>query len=263
MPYGTNQEVQFGVNLLDVSQDLNGADICTVLIPVGETSDGNPLTISDVAMYNETDHLCPKNITGGTTAYGKYYYNDHIFLHKSVPDCGDDELFDKEAYELYGRILMQKEFPNANTTNLLMSEATKWLADKNESLPTIECSAADLHYISGEESNEAFRIGQRVKIESAPHLIRDLYLPIYKISMNLDSGTKKMSIGTPPKRELTDITKSSSGSTRSGSSQSTSSGGSSGGSGGGGGTVTIPVKDVQVKKFGDESYHSTVNKKID
>ena len=36
MPYRTSQKITFGRNLLDVNQDLNGSDICTVLLAFGK-----------------------------------------------------------------------------------------------------------------------------------------------------------------------------------------------------------------------------------
>ncbi|MBO7450907.1 MAG: hypothetical protein J6U54_11130 [Clostridiales bacterium] len=73
--------------------------------------------------------------------------------------------------------------------------------------------------------------------------------------MNLDSGVKRITIGTPPKRELTDIIApgTSGGSTRSS--------GKSSGSGGGGGSTYIPVVDVLTKVPGAEAYKSVVTKK--
>ena len=56
MPYTTNQEVSFGVNLLDLSTKIDLSDLCTCLIPLGAsiTSDVDygvsyPLTIQSVA----------------------------------------------------------------------------------------------------------------------------------------------------------------------------------------------------------------------
>lgn len=234
MPGSTDQQAAFGLNLLDVSQDLNGADICTVLIPTG----ADDLLVNKVAVYDESNP-------------SPYDSEGHTLLHGD----SSDEIIHKEGFEKYGRVLKQKDWSDATDKDTLFQYAAEWLKDQNTDIPTIECSAADLHYLKQyKDMYSAFFVGQKVQVTSGPHGL-DRYLPIYKLSMQLDTGVKKMTIGTPPKRELTDIVKSSGGSTRSSSSGS-SSGGSSGGS------TSVPVKDVRVKKPGASSYKTVVTKKI-
>lgn len=246
VPGGTGQPAAFGLNLLELNQDLNGADIVTVLIPTGE----DDILINNNTLWNDTDHLCPHNSEGFT------------FLHNP----GDDELTWKEGYEKYGRILKQKDWSDISEKSNLQQRACEWMRDQNEEPVTVECTAADLHYLKypeyqteeGDQKYDPFFVGEKVQVVSSPHgLTKEL--PIYKISINLDSGVKRMSIGTPPKRELTDIVKTGGGSTRG---SSGTSGTSSGDSGGSSGSVTIPVKDVRVKKAGEEVYKSVVKKKI-
>ena len=79
--------------------------------------------------------------------------------------------------------------------------------------------------------------------------------------MKLDSGAKTITLGTPPKRELTDIVKNNGGSTR-GSSGATGTGGGSDSSGGGSGSTYIPVTDVKVKMPGENNFATVVKKRI-
>ena len=244
MPEESVQPVEFGLNMLDVNQDLNGADVCTVLIATGK----------DDCTFNELGDITPSEETD---------WIGH--------DAGSDEIWHQKGVERFGRVVQQKSWNEFTATggrsSGLWHKATDWLINKNKEITTIEVSAADLHYI-GDYADQAdynfFRVGMKVSVISGPHDLQQKELIIYKLSMDLDTGVKKVTIGTPPKRELTDIIapNSGSGSTRGSGSTGGGDGGSSSGSGGGGGSVTIPVKDVQVKMPGEDDYSSVVTKKI-
>lgn len=243
MPYSTTQQIVFGRNLLDVNQDLNGSDICTVLLAFGK----DDKTVSGLNKYTSEEH-----------ADGNGVYHD-----------GKDSeyLIHTEGYKKYGRVLKVKSWnditaESSSGKEQLFNKASEWLNDQNTDILTIECDAADLHYIPEEEDdNGKLRVGQKVTVLSPIHELNGSQLSIFKISMSLDSGAKHITMGTPPKRELTDIVKSGGGSTR-GSSGTTGGGGGSEGSGGGSSTVSIPVKDVQVKYPGEDKFKTVVKKKV-
>lgn len=241
VPYGADQDIQFGLNLLDLNQDLNGSDICTVVLAFGKDD-------KTVAGLNKYDEQHPYVMSSGSLIY----HNGEYIFHKT-------------AYEKYGRVVKVKNWSDmsavgADNKEQLFIKAAEWLEDQNTDTTTIECSAADLHYLKQYAEKGKLRIGQLVHVTSSIHGLEDKVLPIYKISMSLDSGAKTITMGTPPKRELTDIVKPSGGSTR-GSSGATGGGGSGSGSGGGG-SSNVPVKDVMVKYPGDEDFHTAVNKKV-
>lgn len=232
LPENSMQDVQFGYNLLDITQDLNGADICTVVIATGK----------DDIMLNT---LGNKNEDG--------------VVHIS----GSDEIYYQPGVEVYGRVIQQKSWNDYSDVSALWRKAKDWLIDKNTDIPTIECSAADLYYISdpGMIVEGPLQVGMNVKVVSGPHDFNKT-LMMYKISMDLDSGIKKVTLGTPPKKELTDIVApSSGGNSTSGNGGKDSSSGGSSGSGGGGGSVNIPVKDVKVKSRSNEDFKSVVKNK--
>lgn len=216
MPYGSGQDIQFGLNLLDINQDLNGSDICSVLIPTGSDN----LTL---ATYGAKDEEGIKH------------------------NANSSEIIHKENMNKYGRVVQQKTWDDVYEEDELWRLSSEWLRKKNDELLTIECDAADLHYAKGYEDISCFRLGSKVQVTSEPHGINK-ELTMYKISMDLNKGTKQITIGTPPKKELSDIVKTKGGSIRSGSSSSSSStgGSGSGGGGGGGGTTDVPVKKVKV-----------------
>lgn len=185
LPYGSDQDVEFGINLLDFSHDLNGADICTVLIPTG----------ADNLKLNELGNKDP------------YAEANRGVGHKS----GSDEIWYEPGVEVYGRVVGQQSFSDYSSKETLWNKARDWLVDKNTDIPTIEVDAADLHYIKEySEFKGNFKVGMNVQVISGPHDMNQS-LVIYKLSMDLDTGTKKVTLGTPPKKELTDIVAPSSG----------------------------------------------------
>ena len=195
VPDVSDQPVQFASNMLDLNQDTRAEDICTVVLPVGGQVDGVNITIASV---NE----------------------------------GSDILEDSDAIAMYGRILKIQQWNDIIDPQALKDKATEWLAKQQEDDITIETDAAELHYLDG--SVGAYRIGQMVNVISGPHGVDKEY-PILKMSMSLDSGTKKITLGTPPRKELTEL---------SGITNSTGGGSSSGGGGGGG--SSDGVRDVLV-----------------
>ena len=192
VPYASDQPVQFASNMLDLNQDTKAEDICTVVLPVGGQVDGANITIAPV-------------------------------------NQGSDILEDSDAIAKYGRILKIQQWNDIVDPQALKDKATEWLAKQQEDDITIETDAAELHYLDG--SVGAYRIGQLVNVISGPHGVDKEY-PILKMSMNLDSGTKKITLGTPPRKELTEL---------SGITNSTGGGSSSGGGGGGGSTGVTDV----------------------
>lgn len=201
------QPVKFGLNLVDISKHINGGDIKTSILPLGQEIDGERVTIISV--------------------------ND-----------GKDYL-DSEAVDTYGRILEVVEFDNIARPDELYDAASKWLSDQQFDPLTIKCNAAELNYLNN--AYPAFKVGQLVRVTSGPHLI-DKVLPLTTIDISMDSAVKQISIGTPEKREISEIYKNG---------DSYSSGGysSSGGSGGGGGSssytngdgITITNRRISVK----------------
>lgn len=192
VPDASDQPVQFASNMLDLNQDTRAEDICTVVLPVGGQVDGANITIAPV-------------------------------------NQGSDILEDSDAIAKYGRILKIQQWNDIIDPQALKDKATEWLAKQQEDDITIETDAAELHYIDG--SVGAYRIGQLVNVISGPHGVDKEY-PILKMSMSLDSGTKRITLGTPPRKELTEL---------SGITNSTGGGSSSGGGGGGGSTGVTDV----------------------
>lgn len=166
MPYGSDQPVQFAYNLLDYSSNLTSDDICTVVLPLGGNVDGHPVTIESV-------------------------------------NGGKDTLESEAGIELYGRVLKIHEWSDITDPQALKDAATTWLNDEQYDKLTIEVNAAEMHFL--DNTVGSYKMGQLITVISEPHGINK-ELPIIRLSTELDSGVKKVTIGTPPRKELTTLT---------------------------------------------------------
>ena len=226
VPYTGTQPIQFGVNLSNLAQSLDGTEIRTAILPLGDEvgTTGKRMVVNDA-------------------------------------NKGFDYV-DSKAVDTYGRILEVVEFSNCTEPKDLLKKGKKWLEDQQFDPLSIELNAADLSYVNNNYQN--FKMGQKIHVTSTPNLI-DKYFPIVKMSIALDSAIKKITIGTLPKRDLTEIYKDDnvSGGSGGGRGSSSSSGSGSSGSGSSGivyepgnATIMIKVNNVEVGRF-------TVNQAID
>lgn len=135
MPTIGIQPVQFALNLVDITIDMNVDDICTVIVPLGAEVDGKRITITDI--------------------------NEGLdYLESSYIDQ-------------YGRITKIVEFDDIYTAEELKAAAERWLNKLDYSPETISCDAAELSYI--DPSYPPFKVGQKVRVTSPAHGIDKIY----------------------------------------------------------------------------------------
>lgn len=141
-----DQQITFGVNLLDLEEYVNAADVYTYLIPLGKKDDdGNPLTI--------------ESVNGGS---------NYI---KSV-----------EGEKLYGKIERCVTWDNITDANLLKTTAQEALGKAIQEVTSIEITAVDLKLLGADV--DSIEVGQYVTVISPPHDIHDNFL-CSKIELNL------------------------------------------------------------------------------
>ena len=144
------QTIEFGENLLDLTQVATAADVYSVVIPIGaQDEDGNALTI------------------------------------KSVND-GKDYLENHEAIALYGRREAVVEFSDVTLASNLKTKGEEYLQSTIEESLTIEMKAVDLSLIN--HNVQAFRMYDWVKVISKPHSIIKSFL-LKKMEINLIDPT--------------------------------------------------------------------------
>ena len=163
------QEIRFAVNLLDIRDKQDTAEIFTILRPLGAAllgSDGEyapPLTIASV--------------------------ND-----------GRDYIKDDDAIAKYGRIWRTQTWNHIEDPAKLLEKAQEFMKIGAE-MRTITLKAIDMHFLSG--SAQAIHVGDKVHIVSPPHGL-DLEKVCCRINLDLVNPEETIyTFGEPP-RALTD-----------------------------------------------------------
>lgn len=149
----SDQVIEFGVNLLDITEYINAEDVFTVLIPLGAQQDGvesgegvsNRLTIASV--------------------------ND-----------GKDYIEDETAISLFGRITKTNTWDDITLPSNLLSSGKEFLKSGIEMAVSLTVRAVDLHMLNVDTNK--IKLGQSVRVLSLPHGL-DKYFLCSKISIDM------------------------------------------------------------------------------
>lgn len=163
------QEIRFAVNLIDIKDKNDAADVFTILRPLGASS------ISD-----EGEQNAPVTI--------------------SSVNGGKDYIQDDEAIARYGRIWKTQTWAHIEDPAKLLDKAQEYMKIGAE-LRTITLRAIDMHFLSG--SAQAIRVGDKVHIVSQPHGI-DLEKVCCKIDIDLANPENTTYTFGEPLKALTD-----------------------------------------------------------
>ncbi len=172
----SSQTIEFGINLLDITEHISAEDVFTVLVPVGATlTDGE-----------------------GNTA-GK--------LTISSVNGGKDYLEDSTAISLFGRIERVEEWSDIENASELKAEGEYFLSKNIEMAVTLSVKAVDLHLL--DVSTEKIRLGDWVRVISIPHdlnkefqctkIVYDLINPDqteYTFGVSYRSLTEQQAVGS-------------------------------------------------------------------
>ena len=142
----SDQVIQFGQNLLDLSRYVSAENVYTVIIPTGKEVDGKKTTIKEV--------------------------ND-----------GKDYIESATGVRLFGRIEKHVQFPEYTKPKWLRTAAVKELNKAILESISIEIKAVDLSLIN--PSVSGLRHGTMVRVLSIPHGI-DAYMLCRKVDINLN-----------------------------------------------------------------------------
>lgn len=163
------QPIQFSVNLLDLRDKVDAADVFTVLIPLGAS------VMGDDGEYS--DPVSIASVNGG------------------LPYIQDDD-----AVALYGKIWKSKTWNDVNDPAELLQKARKYMKT-GIATQTLTLSAIDMHFV--DESAEALRVGDHVRILSNPHGL-DMTIICAKMDIDLQNPeSTSYTFGEAP-RALTD-----------------------------------------------------------
>lgn len=155
------QKIEFGENLIDLTQESDGSNIKTGIIPLGarlEDDDGN-----------QTDeYLTIESLPDGTLSEGIVKTGDHI-LNISLS-------------EKYGAVYEVVNWDDVKIAENLQKKALDYIADSVKFKNSVTIKAIDLRLTN--EQIGAFTLGQYIRCRSEPHGIDDLYL-LRKISIDM------------------------------------------------------------------------------
>ena len=146
-----SQVIEFGENLLDISQVVSGADVATVLIPLGKSEGESQTTIKDIPDGEYTD--------GGSLQVGG-----------DIVKAGN-RIYSKAFVAEYGKIVKTETWDDVTDGQNLFKKAIARL--KGESIylsATITLKAVDLAL--ADKDIESFYWQDKIKVFSRPHGIK-------------------------------------------------------------------------------------------
>lgn len=160
-----SQVIEFGNNMLDFSQKLDGGEIFTRLVPLGAsqgTSGGleRRLTIASV-------------------------------------NSGRDYLEDATGIERFGYITKSMIWEDVKSASVLKAKGQRALASGANIVPQIELSAIDMHVLNVDV--DAIKLGEYNRVVSAPHGV-DALFQCTRMTLDFESPERSLySFGVAPK----------------------------------------------------------------
>lgn len=157
------QTIQFGKNLLDMKLVRKGADISTVIIPLGAK-------LKDEEGKDTEKRLTIESYNGGV-----------------------DFIQDSDAIAQFGTIVKTVIFDDVTDAGNLKAKGQAHLADSVKQWETIELTAADLSTVG--QDITSFHLGTQVRMTSNPHGLNQIFR-VSKLSIKLlDPAENKLTLG--------------------------------------------------------------------
>ena len=154
-PVTSNQEIRFGHNMLDYSEDSDLVDIATVIIPQGAAIEEEEKEIEALTKY----------------------------LDISTVNDGDIHLYNTEAIAKFGYIETVVKWEDVTTPEALKNKGEKYLSDIQFDNLVLSIKAVDLAGTYGVNINNINML-DKVRIVSKVHGM-DKYFPVTQMSINL------------------------------------------------------------------------------
>ncbi len=159
----SSQVIEFGVNLLDLTEYINAEDVFTVLVPLGakeETEDGT-----------EGKRLTIESVNGGL-----------------------DYIENTTAVQTFGRIVRTQTWDDVTEPSNLLTKGKNYLNSGIEMAITLSIKAVDLHYL--DVDTESINLGDYIRVVSVPHGL-DKYFLCSKIVLDMQNPDKtEYTLGT-------------------------------------------------------------------
>lgn len=160
-----SQVIEFGNNLLDFSQKLDGSEIFTRLVPLGASLG--------------TQAGLERRLTIASVNGGKDY------------------LEDARGIEVFGYITKSMVWEDVKNASVLKTKGQRALAAGANIVPQIELSAIDMHVLN--VNIDAIKLGEYNRVVSAPHGV-DAWFQCTRMTLDLENPERSLySFGVAPK----------------------------------------------------------------
>ncbi|GLG89150.1 phage tail spike protein [Sellimonas catena] len=147
----SSQVIEFGVNMLDITEYITAEDVFTVLIPLGaEQKD---------AEGNTTGRLTIESVNGGK-----------------------DYIEDATAIALFGRIWKVQQWDDVTIASNLLTKGNETLKAGIEMAVSLTMKAVDMHLL--DVDTERIKLGDYIRVVSPPHKL-DKYFLCSKIVIDM------------------------------------------------------------------------------
>lgn len=151
-----SQVIEFGLNMLDISEYISADNVFTVLIPLGaeqQDADGNNTGRLTIASVNS----------------------------------GKDYIEDANAIALFGRIWKVQTWDDVTVAANLLTKGNAFLQSGIEMAVSLSIKAVDLHLLN--VNTERIKLGDYIRVVSLPHKL-DKYFLCSKIVIDLVNADK-------------------------------------------------------------------------
>lgn len=160
-----SQVIEFGNNMLDFSQKLDGSEIFTRLVPLGASLG--------------TQAGLERRLTIASVNGGKDY------------------LEDARGIEVFGYITKSMVWEDVKSASVLKAKGQRALAAGANIVPQIELSAIDMHVLN--VNIDAIKLGEYNRVVSAPHGV-DAWFQCTRMTLDLENPERSLySFGVAPK----------------------------------------------------------------
>jgi hypothetical protein len=163
------QEINFGKNLLDLTQYVQGEDIATAIIPLGAKVEGD-----------SEERLTIKSVNNGL-----------------------DYVYDEEAVGLYGWVFNTVTFDDVTVAENLLTKARQELDSRRLLSIRLELNAIDLHLL--DVDIERIKLGDKIRVVSEPHGINQ-FMMVSSMVISIDDPAQNTIFLGQSTSSLTDIT---------------------------------------------------------
>lgn len=184
---GSEQQIMFGHNLLDYTQDFTMENLSTVVVPRGNRLEESPIEALDAYLTVENAQVEDPDNPGQTKAYGS------IYVEAS-----------EEVMKAYGRIIAVVDWENVSDPTTLLSKARKYLEKEQFDKISLVIQSLDLHYLN--KNIKRLDLLEKVQCISKPHGMNKTFM-VTKVSISLDQpDSSTYTLGTDSKKTLTEAT---------------------------------------------------------